>query len=64
MHLQVRDTFLSIAAHELKNPLAALLGNAQLLQRRMLNGTLIDERHLHSLQVITEQTSPAPQADA
>jgi PAS domain S-box-containing protein len=55
--LQVRDTFLSIAAHELKNPLAALLGNAQLLQRRMRRGATIDHRHLRSLQVIASQTN-------
>jgi len=29
-----RDAFLAIASHELKNPLTALLGRAQLLQRR------------------------------
>jgi signal transduction histidine kinase len=33
--IQVRDQFLSMAAHELKTPLTALFGNAQLLQRRM-----------------------------
>ncbi|MFD3164138.1 ATP-binding protein [Herpetosiphon sp. NSE202] len=30
-----REAFLSIASHELKNPLAGLLGRTQLLQRRM-----------------------------
>jgi len=33
--LQVRNQFLSIAAHELKTPLTALSANAQLLQRRL-----------------------------
>lgn len=32
--LQVRDRFLHVAAHELKNPLAVLLGYTQFLQRR------------------------------
>jgi signal transduction histidine kinase len=32
--IQVRDHFLSIAAHELKTPLTSLLGTAQLLLRR------------------------------
>jgi PAS domain S-box-containing protein len=30
-----RDAFLSIASHEIKNPLTSLLGRAQLLQRRL-----------------------------
>jgi len=33
--LQVRNQFLSIAAHELKTPLTSLSANAQLLQRRI-----------------------------
>jgi signal transduction histidine kinase/acyl carrier protein phosphodiesterase len=33
--VKVRDQFLSIASHELKTPLTSLLGNAQLLQRRV-----------------------------
>jgi signal transduction histidine kinase len=32
--IQIRDQFLSIAAHELKTPLTSLIGTAQLLQRR------------------------------
>src|SRR6185295_11819431 len=32
--IRVRDRFLSIASHELKNSLTSLLGNAQLPQRR------------------------------
>lgn len=33
--VKARDTFLSVASHELKTPLTALLGNAQLLRRRI-----------------------------
>ncbi|HEX5692033.1 MAG TPA: HAMP domain-containing sensor histidine kinase, partial [Roseiflexaceae bacterium] len=33
--LRERDAFLSIASHELKNPLTSLLGRAQLMQRRL-----------------------------
>jgi PAS domain S-box-containing protein len=55
--LQTRDNFLSVAAHELKNPLSAMLGNVQLLARRMQLDMPINERHMHSLQVINEQTN-------
>jgi PAS domain S-box-containing protein len=55
--LQVRDSFLSIAAHELKTPLAALLGNTQLLKRRIQSGATINERHLRPVQVIADQAS-------
>jgi signal transduction histidine kinase len=33
--VRVRDEFLSIAAHELRTPIASLIGQAQLLQRRL-----------------------------
>ncbi|KPV50667.1 hypothetical protein SE17_25565, partial [Kouleothrix aurantiaca] len=33
--LRLRDEFLSVASHELKTPLTSMLGNAQLLQRRL-----------------------------
>ncbi|HEY1012746.1 MAG TPA: ATP-binding protein [Herpetosiphonaceae bacterium] len=33
--LRERDAFLSVASHELRNPLTALLGRTQLLQRRL-----------------------------
>ncbi|NJN17386.1 MAG: PAS domain S-box protein [Oscillochloris sp.] len=33
--VEVRDTFIAIASHDLRSPLAALLGQAQLMQRRV-----------------------------
>ena len=38
--VRARDTFLSIAAHELRTPITALKGTAQLLLRRQARGTL------------------------
>jgi PAS domain S-box-containing protein len=49
----VRDQFLSIAAHELKTPLTTLIGNLQLLQRRM--DQRLDERERRNLQVAAAQ---------
>ena len=43
--VRARDTFLSIAAHELRTPITALKGTAQLLLRRRSRGTL-DADHL------------------
>ncbi|MCX6021677.1 MAG: hypothetical protein NTZ05_08095 [Chloroflexi bacterium] len=37
--LGARDDFLATAAHDLKNPLTALRGQSQLLQRRIRNQT-------------------------
>lgn len=53
--VRVRDTFLSVASHELKTPLTSLLGNAQLLQRRLLREHDISERNQRGLEVIVEQ---------
>jgi PAS domain S-box-containing protein len=43
--VRARDTFLSIAAHELRTPITALKGTAQLLLRRQSRGSL-DADHL------------------
>jgi signal transduction histidine kinase len=53
--IKARETFLSVAAHELKTPLTALLGQAQLFQRRADQDTTIDERHRRSAEVIANQ---------
>ena len=55
--VRVRDTFLSTAAHELKTPLTVLLGNVQLLQRRLNRATALVERDEHLLRVIGEQAA-------
>ncbi|HEU5100971.1 MAG TPA: ATP-binding protein [Roseiflexaceae bacterium] len=54
--VQVRDTFLSTAAHELKTPLTVLLGNVQLLQRRLTQAA-VPERDERLLQTIGEQAA-------
>jgi signal transduction histidine kinase len=56
--LHVRDEFLSIAAHELRNPLACLSLHAQVaLQRLSHNEHLDPARTEHSLQAICEQAT-------
>lgn len=51
--VRIRDTFLSVASHELKTPLTSLLGQAQLLQRRMLRdehpGSDRDQRAIRTI---------------
>jgi len=53
--IQIRDQFLSIAAHELKTPLTSLSGQAQLIQRRLDRGELTPERLARSVSVIAGQ---------
>lgn len=53
--VRVRDQFLSIAAHELKNPLTVLLGNTQLLERRTARTAELSEREQRMLRAIREQ---------
>jgi signal transduction histidine kinase len=55
--VHVRDQFLSIASHELKTPLTALLGNAQLLQRRVIREASLGTRDQRALHVIVEQAA-------
>ena len=55
--VQVRDEFLSLAAHELKTPLTVLLGNAQLLQRRTAQMAGLDEPMQRATRVIAEQAT-------
>lgn len=53
--LRLRDVFLSVAAHELRTPLTSLLGNTQLLQRRLEREGLLVGPHAKTTQVIVEQ---------
>jgi signal transduction histidine kinase len=51
----LRDQFLSIASHELKTPLTVLLGNAQLLERRLAHDQQVTERHQQAIALIAER---------
>ncbi len=53
--LGARDQFLSIAAHELRTPLTALLGQAQLMERRVKKYPEINERDQRALNVVVNQ---------
>jgi signal transduction histidine kinase len=53
--IQVRDHFLSIAAHELKTPLTSLIGTAQLLQRRSDRDGLVTSSAAKAMHVIITQ---------
>jgi signal transduction histidine kinase len=56
--LQMRDEFLSIAAHELRNPLACLTLHAQVALRRLNNPEQPDTaRTVHALQSISGQAT-------
>ncbi|MEN9938307.1 MAG: hypothetical protein RLZZ387_4886 [Chloroflexota bacterium] len=51
----MREQFLSVAAHELRTPLTSMLGNAQLLQRRLLREGGVAERHHRLLGIAIDQ---------
>jgi PAS domain S-box-containing protein len=55
--VRIRDTFLTIAAHELKTPLTVLLGNVQLLQRRLNAAASLPERDQRLLRITGEQAA-------
>ncbi len=54
--LRVRDEFLSIASHELRNPVSAAKGSAQLLLRSLRRGTPDPERMERGLGAIVTAT--------
>jgi PAS domain S-box-containing protein len=53
--VRVRDTFLSIATHELKTPITVLLGYTNLLQRRKQREGSLNPRDQQLLNTIVEQ---------
>lgn len=50
--MRSREEFVSLVAHELKNPLAALLGHSQILERRTRHA---DEKLRRTVHVVIEQ---------
>jgi PAS domain S-box-containing protein len=55
--VQLRDQFLSLAAHELKTPLTTLMGQAQLFRRRVERDGHLSERDRQTLEVINNQVA-------
>lgn len=55
--LHLRDQFVSLAAHELKTPLTALLGYLDVVQRRTARSGMLSERDAHALQVAADQAN-------
>lgn len=53
--LKHREEFLSVAAHELKTPLTALLGQTQLLERRLARAGLLEGPHQQSVTTVVAQ---------
>ncbi len=53
--VRARDLFLSIASHELKTPLTALLGHTEVLYRRAGREATFSERNLRALGIIHQQ---------
>jgi hypothetical protein len=53
--IRIRDAFLSIASHELRTPLTVLLGQAQLLERRLRANQQLDPRSDRSITTVINQ---------
>lgn len=54
--VRMRDQFFSVAVHELKTPLTAMLGQANLVERRATQQGMLTERDLRGLRTIAMQT--------
>jgi PAS domain S-box-containing protein len=54
--LALRNQFLTIASHELRTPLTAILGNIELLKRRVTREDSLGTRDQRTLQIILDQT--------
>lgn len=55
--VRVREAFLSIAAHELRNPLTALFGQAQLMQRRLQRDPETSAQDQRTVGIIVDQAN-------
>jgi len=55
--VRLRDQFLSIASHELKTPLTTLLGNTQLLRRRVAREGGLSQRNQQALGAVEQQAT-------
>ncbi|MBA3468002.1 MAG: response regulator [Herpetosiphonaceae bacterium] len=53
--LRARDQFLSIASHELRTPITAILGYAQLVERRLERSNQLEPRNQQALRTMTDQ---------
>lgn len=53
--IQEREVFLSIASHELRNPLAVLAGRAELLQRHTQRDNSLSDHDQRAVTIIVEQ---------
>jgi len=53
--LAVRDQFLAVAAHELKNPLTTLFGQADILLRRASRANSLNEPNVQAVKAIKHQ---------
>lgn len=55
--LHMRDAFLAVAAHELKNPVTALVGYTQLLSQRLARAGNLDPRQKRMLNTLIMQSN-------
>jgi len=55
--LNIREQFLSVASHELKTPLTALMGYTSMLQKRVRQGQPLGQRESRAVAVIAQQTN-------